>query len=262
MTDMIDAEKDYASFLPDAQAMPAADVLLPYQLNVDLAINNVTRGYQVIVAHKDDIPLHLPKEDLSALLTLPQLALATKFAALKAEQLGPTGIKEKLAEASRRRRRLLKVAQGLVEMGLIPTGELQEIAAGSGNRDIAEDCVSLPRLFRKYEKEIAGKHAVDAAEIDETAALGGYLVSVLRAKGAKPFKAATSAQEIDIRNRMATLLVKRYERLRAVAYYFHESDWEQRAPALRSHRGKHAPKAEAQATQKTERAKKKAQKSA
>jgi len=233
MADPIDPEKAYKKHLPAAQAL-TADAILPFRLDLDLALTNVATGVNVIAAHELEIPAHLPKLDLAALLALPELAVATKFAALRAEQETPgeSVLQAKLSTAARLRAKLLSSAKALAEQGLIPEAEVSAIVTGRGARDRAEDCISLADLFRKHAQAIAGKHPVTAAQIDEAAEIGAFLVTHLRPTNAPKGAPAAPSPAVDIRNRLATLLVREHARLQAVAHYFHADDWEELAPPL------------------------------
>ncbi|UQA57643.1 hypothetical protein [Polyangium aurulentum] len=237
MTISIDAQKAYDKFLPEAQAL-APQALIPYRLDPDLAVINVQTALPAILAKKADIVAHLPKVDLGALLALPELAIAVKFAALRAEQAAPSekSISRNLAEARKIRRALLSVARGLAATGLVPDHEVDAIAAGKGNRDIAEDCVALADLYRKHEAAIAGKHAVGDADVEKAASVGSWLLATMRPGNAPPEKAGPPPASVDARNRLATLLVQRHSELRKVVHYFHGEAYEDLAPSLQSRR--------------------------
>ncbi|MDI3287474.1 hypothetical protein [Polyangium sp. 15x6] len=234
-----DLQKAHDKFLLAAKALPV-DAILPYRLDPDLALVNVKTCMKVVHDHQAAIPTHLPKIDLASLLALPELALAAKYAALAAEQEAPSEsqVQAKLSLARDLRGKLLSVAKGLAENGLVPQAEVDAIAAGRGVRDRAEDCVSLASLFRKHAAAINGKHPVTVAQIDEAAEVGSWLVATLRPADAPPKLSTGPTQAVDLRNRFATLLVRAHARLQVVAHYFHEDDWEERAPALNSRRVK------------------------
>ncbi|MDI3289055.1 hypothetical protein [Polyangium sp. 15x6] len=233
MADPIDPKNAYEKHLPAAQALQA-DAILPFRLDLDLALANLTTCMRFVSAHEHDIPVHLPKIDLTALLALPELAVATKFAALRAEQEAPSEsvLLGKLSAAARLRAQLLSSARALAEQGLIPEAEVDVIVAGRGARDRAEDCISLADLFRKHAPAIAGKHPVSPAQIDEAAEIGAFLVTHLRPTNAPKAAPAAPTPAVDIRNRLATLLVREHALLQAVAHYFHPDDWEELAPPL------------------------------
>lgn len=234
MADNTDAEKSFQKFVPLAQAFPV-EKIPPYRLDPDLAIRNVEVGMKVLAEHAAQIPAHLPKVDLDALLGLKELALALKFAALQVEnEPSETERAEKISEGWDLRGLLMPVAKGLVAAKLIPAQEVEAIVEGRGTRDMAEDCVALSQLFRRHEQDIAGKHAVTPAQIERAAIVGTWLLGNLRVKGAPSDKSEAPSAAVDIRNRVAALLAQRYQQLQAVAHYFYGSTWEEKAPPLQS----------------------------
>lgn len=235
MSAPLDAESAYQKHLPAALAL-APDAVRPYHLDVDLAIVNIQTALPAIVALKSLIPSHLPKIDLVAVLAITDLAMAVKFAELRAEQAVPTqkGINEALKKARAARRLLLAATKALVESGLVPKEQLAPILDGSGSRDVAEDCVALANLLRNHEAKIAGKHALTKEQIDEAAALGSWLLMNMRTEGAPAEKAGAKPAEIDIRDRLATLLWRTHAELRKIAYYFHGDHFDEVAPPLQS----------------------------
>lgn len=246
MAEPIDPKIAYEKHLAAAQSL-TADAILPFRLDLDLALTNVTTSIKVVVAHAQDIPTHLPKIDLPALLALPELAVATKFAALRAEQESPNEsvLQAKLSTAADLRGKLLFAAKALAEQGLIPEAEVSVIAAGRGARDRAEDCIALSDLFRKHAQAIFAKHPVSVAQIDEAAEIGAFLVTHLRPANAPKGAPIPPTPAVNLRNRLATLLVKRHALLQAVAHYFHPDDWEELAPPLGSRTVKRPKPAEA-----------------
>lgn len=237
MPNPVDIEVYYNTHLAQAQALPKASILTQ-RVDPDLAIVNIETGMHVVQKHILEIPVHFPKIDLNALKALPEIALATKYAALRAEQVVPaeSQIAEKLKQANELRTKLLSVAKGLAENGQIQMAEVQAIVAGKGVRDRAEDCVALAALYRNHAQAIAGKHPITQDLIDESANVGSWLLTHLRPADAPNPSLARPSVEVEIRNRFVTLLVEGHHKLQTIAFYFHRSDWEQRAPALGSRR--------------------------
>ncbi len=237
MTNPVDIEVYYNTHLPTAQALSASSIL-PTRVDIDLAIVNLETGMRVVTEHANEIVLHFPKVNVVALKALTELALATKYAALRAEQQVPaeSQMATKLSEARGLRAKLLSAAKALAENGLIPHGEVAVIAAGSGTRDRAEDCVALSALFRNHAASITGKHPITTEMIDEAAAVGSWLLANLRPADAPNPPAAGPKAAVEIRNRFVTLLVDGHNKLQAIAHYFYPTDWEERVPALGSRR--------------------------
>lgn len=231
----MDLANAFDKHIAAARALPADDVL-PFRLDVDLAVVNVNTAMKVIQAHAADIPTYLPKENLPDLTSIDELAGALKFAALQAETHAPqpSGIRARISRARELRHQAMPVAKGLAANGALPQAELDPILTGHGQFDTAEDCVSLATLFRKHQQAIAGKHPLSTAQIDEMAEVGAWLLTHLRPGDAPSPAPAAPSTVIDDRNRLATLLIRRYARVQVVAHYFHENDWHDRAPALGS----------------------------
>jgi len=245
VTDTIDAEKSYKNFLSAAQSL-APDVVRPYRLDPDLAIVNAQTSLSAVAGFKDKITEHLPKVDAAAVLSIAELAVAVKFADLRAEQAVPTekGVVEALKKARALRRVLLSVAKGLAESGHLSHEEVDAIAKGNGNRDIAEDCVALADLFRKHEAKIVGKHPITKEQIDEAASAGSWLLAHMRTESSPAEKAGAKPAEVDIRDRLGTLLWNAHAELRKVAHYFYGENFDEVAPPLQSRSVKRAPREE------------------
>lgn len=231
----VEAAQAYAKFLPLAQAIGAEDIA-PYRIDAALAIVNVRMAMPVLLAKKDLLADHLPKVDAALLLALPDIALATEYAALKAEHALPADklMGPKLAEGWQLRSLLLEAARMLASAGLVKQEEFDAIAEGKGQRDMAQDCLALADLFRKYEATIAGKHPIAVAQINEAAAVGTWLMANLRTTNAMPERTTTPSPEIDIRDRLGTLLVQQFQILEKVVHYFYGKQWDNLLPSLQS----------------------------
>jgi hypothetical protein len=228
------ARAAYDKHLAAARSLPAEDVL-PYRIDPDLAIINVKSAMAVVEAHRTEMATHLPEISLAELDALPSLALAVKMAALLAEQAAPAAVSPSamIAEGWTLRAQLMPVVAALAAIGAIPQHVYDSIAEGKGTRDMAEDCVAISQVFPTYAAEIAGKHGADPAVVARAEVVGSWLLENLRTKHA-PRPAGTSGAEVDVRDRMATLLVESYKKLRMVAYYFHQDAFGAHAPPLMS----------------------------
>lgn len=245
MSTSVDIEAFYHKHLPAAQALSASSILTN-RVDADLAIVNIETAMHVITEHANDIPTHFPKVDPAMLQVLPEIALAYKYSVLRVIQDIPaeSQMAEQLGLARDSRAKLLSTAKALAENGLLPEAEVAMIAAGSGTRDRAEDCVALAALFRNHAAAIAGKHPISTAMIDQAASVGSWLLANLRPADAPKAPSNGPTKAVDVRNRFVTLLVNGYHMVQAIAHYFHPTDWEDRAPALGSRR---APRKKAEA---------------
>lgn len=237
MTTPVDIEAYYNAHLPAAQALPT-DSILNTRVDPDLAIVNIETAMLMVTERFNDMLQHFPKVNVNALKALPEIALATKYAALRAEQEVPaeSQVMAKLSEARDLRAKLMASAKALAEIGLIPQSEVTAILAGKGVRDRAEDCVALAALFRNHAAAIAGKHAVTTDMIDQSAAVGSWLLANLRPTNAPHPPAMGPSAAVEMRNRFVTLLVQAHHQIQAIAHYFYPLDWEERVPALGSRR--------------------------
>ncbi|MGK3995446.1 hypothetical protein [Sorangium sp. So ce1024] len=240
-----DAAAAYEEFLSEAQAI--VDVQ-PYRLDPDVAMANVKTGMRVVAKHRKEIPEHLPRLDLREIESLGRLSLAVKFAAMAAERTTPSDrlVSQRLAEARQIRGTLLPVVAGLAATKLVPQSKYDDIVRGRGARDTAADCVALAQVFRDGGAALEGKHSADPEMIKKAAAVGSWLLQHVRPANARAEKAAPPTPAVEIRNRLATLLARRYSRLQSVAHYFHGDGWEAVAPPLMSRhatRAKKEPKA-------------------
>jgi hypothetical protein len=229
------AQAAYEAHLPAAQALPAERVL-EFRVDPAVAIININQAVQLLQRHGEQIAQHLPKLALDELTSLPELAMAVTWSAIRAQNAisGDVTPAEMIAEGWKIRGTLMPVVAGLAGLGVIGQAVYDNIARGRGPRDMAADCVALSLVFRDHQAEIDGKHGVSAELIARAEAVGSWLLANLRTRTAP--KAGTSSPEIDIRDRMATLLVERYRKLRAVAYYFYYDDYAEHAPPLNSRR--------------------------
>ena len=237
MGNPVDIEALYNKHLPAAQALAPVNVLTT-RVDPELAIVNIETAMHVVTEHANDIPVHFPKVNLATLQALPEIALAHKYSALRVAQDVPaeSQMAEQLTLARDLRSKLLSSAKSLAENGLVPEAEVAVIAAGSGTRDRAEDCVALAALYRNHAAAIAGKHPITTAMVDQAANVGSWLLANLRPADAPKAPAQGPSATVDIRNRFVTLLVNGHHQLQAIAHYFHPTDWEDRAPVLGSRR--------------------------
>lgn len=231
----VEAAQAYDKFLPVALTIAAEDII-PYRIDAALAITNVREAMPVLLAKEHLFAEHLPKVNAALLLALPDIALATEYAALKAEHALPADklMRQKLAEGWQLRALLLGSAKALASAGLVKTEEVDAIVEGRGQRDMAQDCIVLADLFRKYDASIAGKHPVDKTQIDDAAAVGSWLSANLRTTNALPASSKSSSPEADARDRLGTLLVQQYNLLETVVHYFYGKNWEALIPSLQS----------------------------
>jgi hypothetical protein len=232
--EQITATEALARIRPRALALAPSEVILPYRLVPALAVRNIQIAKASLAPFRDQIPEVLPTIDLERYDGIEDTVLALTAAAADADKVSSDGeIVRQLQLARTYRARLLPVLHALAVTGVVPMKAYADIAAGTGPRDTAQDCVDLPAAFRKYASAIRGKHPVTEADLDATAAIGTWLIQHLGTRGARALKPATN-DAVDLRNRIATLLVRGYEELSIVAHFFLRDAYLDAAPPLRS----------------------------
>lgn len=87
--------------------------------------------------------------------------------------------------------------------------------------------------FRTHAAELEGKHPIPAADLDAAEAVGTWLLRNLKPRGVRPMKGAP-ADAIDLRNCVATLVVRDYEQGTMVAHWFLGASYLEVAPPLLS----------------------------
>src|SRR5205823_6565065 len=126
---------------------------------------------------RSEMAAALPLLDLTHYDGLEDTALALVAAANDAEKVSSDGEMQKsIVKARELRGRLLPVLHGLAVNGHVPMNVYLDIAAGTGTRDVAKDCVDLPTAFRKYAAALAGKHPVSDADLAASEAVGTWLL--------------------------------------------------------------------------------------
>jgi hypothetical protein len=205
-----------------------------------LVLVNVKRGVEAVCGAEEQVRAareHLPKLPVNGVLELPDLARALLFAArqVPSRTASPKEIEKALEETSGPREDLLKQAELFVRRGLLDKQRVKDIRKGSGKFDMAEDGMALAALFAEHAEALKGRHPFTAEEIEQLRRTSEWLIDNLNPAGARAEskKRGRSPAE-DARDRLWTLVVRRHEHLRKIAYYFHGDEWEEVAPRLLS----------------------------
>jgi hypothetical protein len=128
---------------------------------------------------------------------------------------------------------LLTSASALMKSGFLPAAKVKRIAAGRGVRDAVQDCVDLAQLFRDHAPAVAGKTAVTPEQIDEAAAVGNELLSIIKVKGGRTNLPGELKTALDARDRLWTLLVRRHaQHLRRAGAWLWVDDVDEYVPPL------------------------------
>jgi hypothetical protein len=84
-----------------------------------------------------------------------------------------------LEEAVGLRRRLLAIAEGLAELGLVSAEHVAAIRSGTGHRDTANDLTALANLYDEGWKRFGERIPITREEVDRAAVLGTRLTAML-----------------------------------------------------------------------------------
>ncbi|WP_148313881.1 hypothetical protein [Sorangium cellulosum] len=199
-----------ADFLQEAQSIPAREIR-PLRADAALVHHNISVGLDAVSAREAEL-LTLPAPfDLDAMRSLRRLALGLVYAAAQVDRSSPGTAKKLLKRAHELRDVLLSAAVALMKAGVLPAQRVKKIMAGSGARDMVQDCVDLAQLFRDHAADLRGKTAVTRAQIDEASTVGDQLLALLRPKGAKAKTPAAVKDAVEARDRLWTLLSLRHE---------------------------------------------------
>jgi hypothetical protein len=222
---------------PRAMGLRAGEVGL-YRVIPAIAIVNVRLIHAAVAPHRSLIPKVLPFVDVDRYDGLEDTALgliaAANIASKVVGKLTTDGeFHANLGRARELRGRLLPFLQGLAMSGHVPMKVYTDIFAGRGARDAAQDCVDLAVAFRQYASAIAGKHPISDADINASEAVGTWLLRNLKVRGAHTMKAAVGP-EVELRNRIATILTRDYEDASIIAHYFLREGYLKVAPPIRS----------------------------
>ncbi|MGK3983480.1 hypothetical protein WME99_10605 [Sorangium sp. So ce136] len=136
--------------------------------------------------------------------------------------------------ASELREPMLTLAETLAKRGLLPRDVVAEIRAGTGKYDLASDGMALPHLYEEHADALRGKHPFTQEELDQLREASEWLLDTLTPDGARRPAAKQRGEAENVRDRLRTLLVRRYVDLRKIAYYFHGDAFEDVAPKLQS----------------------------
>jgi hypothetical protein len=261
------SEEQYQRFLPDALAIPAAEIR-PFRADAALAYQNALEGVKNVMAREAELAAQLPHEDLARLKNLPNVVLGLVFAVLHAEGAHeqPRAVRQQLGEARKLRRKLLAGFGALKEAGVFTQKEYDTIAAGRGPLDAANDCIALAAKFRSKWSAIANKTAITPEELARAAELGTTLQAEFksdRVRISKAKKVGAAADAAEKRDRLWTLASRLNDRLWCVGTLIFGRAIDDYVPQLQTAQRKSTVDTRAATAQKAaERAVAKAQKAA
>lgn len=235
----IGSESAYQAYRAAAQALPAAEVR-PFRLDVDLAAHNVQGAIAVLRPQKSALETALPRLPWAELWDLPQLAAALQFAAVQvdrsAEPAATAVERNRLLAALRPlRSQLLLAAESLAASGLIPARPVEKIRQGHGSIDQAKDAIELASLFAKHESAFLKNSPIRREHAKQAADAASTVLRLFTPQGAHRHAPSADAKaQIDVRDRLASLLLLRFSDLRAAGYYLFRDALDDHVPGLQS----------------------------
>lgn len=218
-------------FLRPARALPD-DVVQVLRGDVLLAYDNAVRGVDAVLPHEPHLREALPLVDFRSLRELPQLALATSFAAAQVDKQARGQVAPLLARAAHLRKLLMTSAEMLVLSGDLLDQDLDKIRRGSGPLDTANDCIDLAALFRQHEG--ARRRTVLTDELlGEAQELGTHLLKLVSARtGRRRTTLQPNDPSVQLRDRLWTLLNLRHRELRRVGMWLFMDEVDEHVPKL------------------------------
>lgn len=228
----ISSQTAYDTFLVAAMALEpgfieecCADIVLTY--------HNVMSGVENVLGSSSAVVGRLPNVDIVELSMLPRLAQALAFAARQVNrELEAASFGKLFERAQQLRRKLRKAADALAEASLLPNADIDEVWLRA-RQDVLDDCLALVALFRRNEARIAGHSPVTSTEILEAEQVAEKLRVMLGRQG-ELSGGGTQAlvKAIDMRDRLWTLLVQRYEVLWRCGAWLYGRSVDERVPPL------------------------------
>ena len=198
-----------------AEAIPDGEVI-PLRADAHLAYHNAIAGRDAVIAAKAPIEATGFRVAWELVREIGEVAEAVIFAdgRVDADPEVKGEVLAMLREARPLRTLMLSEArtQALKNKALLP--EVQRIEKGRGAVDAVQDVIALVTFFTRNKLARAGG-AVTPADLKRAAELGAELLRRLKPKGAKRGSARSAEQQkaAALRDRLWTLLVRRYEHL-------------------------------------------------
>ncbi len=233
------------------EALSLADDLIE-GFNVDPAVMmvNVRTGIESVQPRLAEIVEARPKTNVAWIVSLPNLGRAVEHAAANtaaAPAVTRAQIAAKYAELQRYRMPALLVAKALASdlFKLLPAEQVAALEEGQGLYDHGQDAISLASLLRTHAAAIADLHPFTPEHLATMESLGSWVCEAVTPGGARAKKRAVAGSPADLRDRLWTLLKRRYAELRRAGIeLFGEDEVDAYVPRLNSHARTTAPSAD------------------
>ena len=225
----------HARFLGDARALSAGEVKI-FRGNARVVLANVRFGLDTACHDLDAIQRHLPLVNLGDVLGLADLARALVHAVRRATPLaeGDGEVKRRVGLIKEPREQMLTVAQTLAKRNLLPAKVVATVGMRKGLPGMAEDAVTLAELYTVHAGRLRGQHPFTDAEIAALGEHGEWLTENLRSGHTPRRKKVRANTPADDRDRLWTLLDRRYLDLRRIGFHFHPEEVDAVVPPLMS----------------------------
>jgi hypothetical protein len=204
----------------------------------------VRRGVRVVLEREATIGAELPRHPVGELRRVPDIALGLMFAEVEVERARRAAKQREatVRRARRLRKKMQRWADALAEQGLISEEAMSNVRGGDEAADVAEDCVTLARALAPHvdaARRLAGKgkkkRAPSAKKLAAAAELGSELARALQSgsRSASSNGVAGLDDAEELRDRLWTLLLQRYQDVWRVGAYLFGPAVDERLPRLR-----------------------------
>jgi hypothetical protein len=207
--------------------------LLGINLDIPTATTLVQSRLRAIRGLREAIVAELPRYDIARFDALETVARAASYAQARYMITAmPTAPLPALSEAAVGLRDQLTADVGvLARRGLVDPARISELRGPVGYKNVAYDLMALASLMRESWDRVAGKTAVEPADIDRAEEIADEMLTAVATREEKPAEVAEAALD---RQRAYTLFVRTYDHVRRAITYLR---WEERdasriAPSL------------------------------
>lgn len=243
-----EAAKAFIEVEPQLAAM-SADDLTPITTDIPRAVAIAVGAVPHIAKLRDDAA-KLPGFDITNIDRLGVYALAAWYTHLlgmpEATESALAGL---LDEGRPLRETMLLAAELMAHLGYFNKKAVEDIRAGQGNLDTANDLVALAALFTSGWALVENKSPVEWAHVERAAILGPQILIALGARNQPGAKVSDGTTPPERRVRAYTLFTRAYDQCRRAVTYLRwdQGDADEIAPSLFANRGPRKTTSEADA---------------
>lgn len=203
--------------------------------DVPVVVHNVTVAFALIGSRLGDIARALPALDLPFVLEMPNLAQALLYASGRvAKKTTRKNVAAAFKDATATREPMLRIAEGLALLDLLPPERVAKIRAGSGPYDAGRDLIDLVGLYREFAHDIENKQPFDEAWFARAEEQGAWLLANVTPTGAAKPARVTPSEAATVRDQLWAMLLQRDVKLRVIASVLYEAAADATVPALQA----------------------------